>query len=208
MGIQQLADSFENLENLQKLSLQGNQLREVTSVKLPMATLETLDVNQCNLRLISPFVVSMLEEKNKNAKLRIYARGNLNVSVIDIRKTLKAIKGLSLDLSNFDNTLIEIANRSSRLRCIEEPLDPYIVESKTDDLYNGSESSLDQESGGTKKKEETFKNGGWIFICYVQLTSNCGDNLHSSTSGLIIVVQLQLYSFIFILLFVPIPIYH
>ena len=75
MGIQQLADSFENLENLQKLSLQGNQLREVTSVKLPMATLETLDVNQCNLRLISPFVVSMLEEKNKNAKLRIYARG-------------------------------------------------------------------------------------------------------------------------------------
>ncbi|KAF6065329.1 hypothetical protein FOB64_005076 [Candida albicans] len=156
MGIQQLADSFENLENLQKLSLQGNQLREVTSVKLPMATLETLDVNQCNLRLISPFVVSMLEEKNKNAKLRIYARGNLNVSVIDIRKTLKAIKGLSLDLSNFDNTLIEIANRSSRLRCIEEPLDPYIVESKTDDLYNGSESSSDQESGGTKKKRRNI----------------------------------------------------
>ena len=156
MGIQQLPDSFENLKNLQKLSLQGNQLREVTSVKLPMATLETLDVNQCNLRLISPFVVSMLEEKNKNAKLRIYARGNLNVSVIDIRKTLKAIKGLSLDLSNFDNTLIEIANRSSRLRCIEEPLDPYIVESKTDDLYNGSESSLDQESGGTKKKRRNI----------------------------------------------------
>ena len=156
MGIQQLADSFENLENLQKLSLQGNQLREVTSVKLPMATLETLDVNQCNLRLISPFVVSMLEEKNKNAKLRVYARGNLNVSVIDIRKTLKAIKGLSLDLSNFDNTLIEIANRSSRLRCIEEPLDPYIVESKTDDLYNGSDSSLDQESGGTKKKRRNI----------------------------------------------------
>ena len=156
MGIQQLPDSFENLKNLQKLSLQGNQLREVTSVKLPMAMLETLDVNQCNLRLISPFVVSMLEEKNKNAKLRVYARGNLNVSVIDIRKTLKAIKGLSLDLSNFDNTLIEIANRSSRLRCIEEPLDPYIVKSKTDDLYNGSESSLDQESGGTKKKRRNI----------------------------------------------------
>ncbi|KHC46622.1 hypothetical protein W5O_01885, partial [Candida albicans Ca6] len=118
--------------------------------------LETLDVNQCNLRLISPFVVSMLEEKNKNAKLRVNAIGNLNVSVIDIRKTLKAIKGLSLDLSNFDNTLIEIANRSSRLRCIEEPLDPYIVKSKTDDLYNGSESSSDQESGGTKKKRRNI----------------------------------------------------
>ena len=75
MGIQQLPDSFENLKNLQKLVLSGNQLRDVTSVKLPMAMLETLDVNQCNLRLISPFVVSMLEEKNKNAKLRVYARG-------------------------------------------------------------------------------------------------------------------------------------
>ena len=156
MGIQQLPDSFENLENLQKLDLPGNQLRDIGPVKLPMASLQYLDVSQCNLRLISPFVVSMLEEKNKNAKLRIYARGNLNVSVIDIRKTLKAIKGLSLDLSNFDNTLIEIANRSSRLRCIEEPLDPYIVESKTDDLYNGSESSLDQESGGTKKKRRNI----------------------------------------------------
>ncbi|KHC46620.1 hypothetical protein W5O_01883 [Candida albicans Ca6] len=109
--------------------------------------LETLDVNQCNLRLISPFVVSMLEEKNKNAKLRVYARGNLNVSVVDIRKTLKVIKGLSLDLSNFDNTLVEIAKRSSRLRCIEESLDPYIKGSKIDDLYNGSESNSDEESG-------------------------------------------------------------
>ena len=147
MGIQQLPDSFENLKNLQKLVLSGNQLRDVTSVKLPMAMLETLDVNQCNLRLISPFVVSMLEEKNKNAKLRVYARGNLNVSVVDIRKTLKVIKGLSLDLSNFDNTLVEIAKRSSRLRCIEESLDPYIKGSKIDDLYNGSESNLDEESG-------------------------------------------------------------
>ena len=75
MGIQQLSDSFENLENLRKLSLKGNQLRKVNPVKLPMSTLETLNLYQCNLRLISPFLVSMLEEKNKNAELKVYAWG-------------------------------------------------------------------------------------------------------------------------------------
>ena len=40
-----------------------------------MSTLETLNLYQCNLRLISPFLVSMLEEKNKNAELKVYAWG-------------------------------------------------------------------------------------------------------------------------------------
>ena len=152
MGIQQLPDSFENLKNLQKLSLQGNQLREVTSVKLPMATLETLDVNQCNLRLISPFVVSMLEEKNKNAKLRVYAIDNVNVSVIDIRRVLKAIKGLSLVVSKFDKTLTEISKHSSRLHCQYTHVDPRIKQPEIDDLYNGSDSGSDEESSVTKNK--------------------------------------------------------
>ena len=152
MGIQQLPDSFENLKNLQKLSLQGNQLREVTSVKLPMATLETLDVNQCNLRLISPFVVSMLEEKNKNAKLRVYAIDNVNVSVIDIRRVLKAIKGLSLVVSKFDKTLTEISKHSSRLHCQYTHVDHRIKQPEIDDLYNGSDSGSDEESSVTKNK--------------------------------------------------------
>ena len=80
-----------------------------------MATLETLDLSICNLRFISPFLVSMFEEKNKNAKLRVIAKENANVSVIDIRRALKAIKGLSLDLDEFDKTLIEISKHSSRL---------------------------------------------------------------------------------------------
>ena len=156
MGIQQLPDSFENLENLQKLYLWQNQLRDVTSVKLPMATLETLDLSICNLRFISPFLVSMFEEKNKNAKLRVTAKENANVSVIDIRRALKAIKGLSLDLDEFDKTLIEISKHSSRLDCEYRCYDFCIEEPETDDLYNGSESGLDEESSGTKKKRRNI----------------------------------------------------
>ena len=157
MGIQQLPDSFENLENLQKLYLWQNQLRDVTSVKLPMATLETLDLSICNLRFISPFLVSMFEEKNKNAKLRVIAKENANVSVIDIRRALKAIKGLSLDLDEFDKTLIEISKHSSRLDCEYRCYDFCIEEPETDDLYNGSESGLDEESSGTKKKRRNIQ---------------------------------------------------
>ena len=157
MGIQQLPDSFENLENLQKLCLWQNQLRDVTSVKLPMATLETLDLSICNLRFISPFLVSMFEEKNKNAKLRVTAKENANVSVIDIRRALKAIKGLSLDLDEFDKTLIEISKHSSRLDCEYRCYDFCIEEPETDDLYNGSESGLDEESSGTKKKRRNIQ---------------------------------------------------
>ncbi|KHC38066.1 hypothetical protein MGO_01834 [Candida albicans P76055] len=157
MGIQQLPDSFENLENLQKLCLWQNQLRDVTSVKLPMATLETLDLSICNLRFISPFLVSMFEEKNKNAKLRVTAKENANVSVIHIRRALKAIKGLSLDLDEFDKTLIEISKHSSRLDCEYRCYDFCIEEPETDDLYNGSESGLDEESSGTKKKRRNIQ---------------------------------------------------
>ena len=157
MGIQQLPDSFENLENLQKLCLWQNQLRDVTSVKLPMATLETLDLSICNLRFISPFLVSMFEEKNKNAKLRVIAKENANVSVIDIRRALKAIKGLSLDLDEFDKTLIEISKHSSRLDCEYRCYDFCIEEPETDDLYNGSESGLGEESSGTKKKRRNIQ---------------------------------------------------
>ena len=143
MGIQQLSDSFENLENLQKLSLAGNELRELTSVKLPMATSEFLDVRHCNLRFISPFLVSMIDKKNKKAKLRVEATGNWNVSVVDIRRALKASKGLSLYLSKLDEDLVEISKRSSRLHFNGELLDTYIKKPKTDDLYNGSDSNLD-----------------------------------------------------------------
>ena len=157
MGIQELPASFERLKNLRKLSLMGNQLKAVNSVKLPASSLEALDIRQCDLRLISPFLVSMYEEKNKNAKLRIQATGNLNLNVIDVRKVMKAIKGLSLELSKFDETLREISNHSSRLSCMHGIFDPYADETKasgksdiildydSDDLYNGSVFTLDEE---------------------------------------------------------------
>ena len=95
MGIQKLSDSFENLENLRRLSLEGNQLRKVDPVKLPVSSLQMLNLNECNLRLISPFLVSMLEQKNRNPKLKIIAWRNTNVSVTDIRTALKSIKDFS-----------------------------------------------------------------------------------------------------------------
>ena len=163
MGIHQLPDSLEKLENLQKLSLSGNQLRKINSVKLPISSLKDLDLSQCNLELVSPFLVSMFEMKNKNPKLRVNATGNLNVNVNDIRKVLKAIKGLSLELNKFNETLMEISKHSSRLQCTSELNDPYfeqsITEKKTgfdsyesEDLYNGSDFNLDEEKNDEDNK--------------------------------------------------------
>ncbi|KGU04122.1 hypothetical protein MEY_05246, partial [Candida albicans 19F] len=153
----ELPASFKRLNNLRQLSLMGNQLRNVNSVRLPVSSLEVLNVRQCNLRLISPFLVSMFEESNKSAKLSIRATGNLNVNVIDVRIAMKAIKGLSLELNKFDETLREISNNSSRLSCIYGIFDPYSDEAESsgtseivpdydsDDLYNGSVFTPDED---------------------------------------------------------------
>ena len=160
MGIEEVLGSFEDLENLQKLSLQGNQLKKISPVRMPVSSLSFLDLKQCNLRLISPFVVSMFEEKNKNVKLRVNATGNLNLNVFDVRRALKASKGLSLNVNNFDKNLIEVSKRSTRLCCEYELPDPYFKESEmeeevvlvsdydSDDLYNGSGFDLDEEYMG------------------------------------------------------------
>lgn len=157
MGIEEVLGSFEDLENLQKLSLQGNQLKKISPVRMPVSSLSFLDLKQCNLRLISPFVVSMFEEKNKNVKLRVNATGNLNLNVFDVRRALKASKGLSLNVNNFDKNLIDVSKRSTRLCCEYELPDPYFKESEmeeevvlvsdydSDDLYNGSGFDLDEE---------------------------------------------------------------
>ncbi|EEQ47139.1 conserved hypothetical protein [Candida albicans WO-1] len=164
MGIHELSASFESLKNLYRLSLMGNQLRNVNSVKLPVSSLEVLNVRQCNLRMISPFLVSMLEEKNQNANLRVEATGNLNVNINDVRKVMKAIKGFSLDLNRFDETLREIAQKSSRLCCIFETFDPYfetpqsseteevVSDYDSDDLYSGSVFYSDEEDNAYNNK--------------------------------------------------------
>ncbi|KHC30388.1 hypothetical protein MGO_05254 [Candida albicans P76055] len=57
MRIHELPASFKRLNNLRQLSLMGNQLNKINPVKLPVSSLEVLNVRQCNLRLISPFLV-------------------------------------------------------------------------------------------------------------------------------------------------------
>ena len=91
MGIQELSDSFEEMKELNSLSLEENQLQNVNPIKLPLS-LKSLDVRNCNLRVISPFLVSMLESENKDIKLNINARENWNLNVTDVRKMLKTLK--------------------------------------------------------------------------------------------------------------------
>ena len=156
MGIHELPASFKRLNNLRQLSLMGNQLRNVNSVKLPVLSLDVLNVRQCNLRLISPFLVSMLEEKNQNANLRVEATGNLNVNINDVRKVMKAIKGLSLELNRLNDSILKISNHSYRLEAVYRDFDPYfetpqsseteevVSDYDSDDLYNGSVFYLDE----------------------------------------------------------------
>ncbi|KGU02811.1 hypothetical protein MEQ_05235 [Candida albicans P87] len=124
MGIHELSASFESLKNLYRLSIMRNRLKRVSSVELPVSSLEVLDLSQCNLRMISPFLVSMLEKKNQNPKLTIDATGNLNVNINDVRKIMKAIKGLSLELNRLNETIRKIANKSYRLEAIYQNFDP------------------------------------------------------------------------------------
>ena len=157
MRIHELPASFKRLNNLRQLSLMGNQLNKINPVKLPVSSLEVLNVRQCNLRLISPFLVSMLEEKNQNANLRVEATGNLNVNINDVRRVMKAIKGLSLELNRLNDSILKISNHSYRLRAVYRDLDPYFEKSKSseneevvsdydsDDLYSGSVFYLDEE---------------------------------------------------------------
>ena len=170
MGIHELPASFKRLNNLRQLSLMGNQLRNVNSVKLPVLSLDVLNVRQCNLRLISPFLVSMLEEKNQNANLRVEATGNLNVNINDVRKVLKAIKGLSLELNRLNDSILKISNHSYRLEAVYRDFDPYfetpqsseneevVSDYDSDDLYSGSVFYLDEEDNAYNNKKERNDN--------------------------------------------------
>ncbi|KHC68068.1 Hap43p-repressed protein [Candida albicans P78042] len=170
MRIHELPASFKRLNNLRQLSLMGNQLSNVNSVKLPVLSLDVLNVRQCNLRLISPFLVSMLEEKNQNANLRVEATGNLNVNINDVRRVMKAIKGLSLELNRLNDSILKISNHSYRLEAVYRDFDPYfetpqsseteevVSDYDSDDLYNGSvfysdEEYSDDEDDDNKRKK-------------------------------------------------------
>ena len=71
----------------------------------------------------------MVEEENRDAKLKVEATGNSNINVIDVRKLLKAIKGLSLDINCVDEALNRISDNSTRFSCSSRLPDPYSEES-------------------------------------------------------------------------------
>lgn len=97
----------------------------------------------------------MLDDKNKNTQLEVIAFSNWNLSVIDLRKMLKAIKGLTIKVNDLDETLLNIFQHSSRLYCrrgskpdsmksvtsINKKID---TEIDSDDLYNGSDCGVEK----------------------------------------------------------------
>lgn len=163
MGIQELVGPFDNLENLQELSLAYNHLTKVNPIKLSVFSLNTLNVSGCDLCLISPCLVSMLYDENKNIKLGVIASGNWDMSVIDVRKILKVIKGLTIKVSQLDETLMDISKRYSRLECRfgtksdsekseSSEMEEVIPDYDSEDLYNRSESDLDEDDNGSSNK--------------------------------------------------------
>lgn len=154
MGIQELSDSFEEMKELNSLSLEENQLQNVNPIKL-LLSLKSLDVRNCNLRVISPFLVSMLESENKDIKLNINARENWNLNVTDVRKMLKTLKKLKIIISNYSKILTNIVPYSSRMTCVysdenygckrSNNIDDIDLDCDPEELYNGSANCLEKE---------------------------------------------------------------
>lgn len=147
IGIRELPASFEKLKNLRELSLMRTRLKKVNPVKLPISSLKVLDLCQCDLRLLSPFLISMLEEKNKNAKLLVDATGNWNLNITDVKSALKAIRGLSLHLNKPNSTLSELFQYFSRVDCMFNVIDPYFEEPEAEEVAVSDYDSKDFYKG-------------------------------------------------------------
>lgn len=164
MGIEELPQSFECLQNLHQLYLRFNNLKNVKPVKLPLSNLKYLDLSCSKLRLLSPFLQSNLEEARFDDEITVVTECNWNLNVIDARQMLKKIKGLSLYVDGFHKTLKNISLHSSRLHILDVHDDPFFDEQEynaslevvsscsSEDLYCGSDSDLDEEENERAKK--------------------------------------------------------
>ena len=71
VGIENLPPSLERLEKLKHLTLRKNRFGNLVPVKLPMKSLETINVSRCYLRAVSPLLVSMKERDFPKPDLRL-----------------------------------------------------------------------------------------------------------------------------------------
>lgn len=158
MGIQELSDSLETLRNLKRLSLGVNPFKSLKFVKLPVLSLGALYLNACSFHLISPLLVSMLEEKNKTAKLAVVAFGNRNLNAADVKRTLEEMdeNRFSIHIDYNDATLTEMSKSFPNLYCWDAESSSYfkefgfrksqvVVPICYTDVYNEIKNSIDED---------------------------------------------------------------
>lgn len=182
VGIENLPPSLERLEKLKHLTLRKNRFGNLVPVKLPMKSLETINVSRCYLRAVSPLLVSMKEKRFSKTRLEITAWNNPNLAVDDVLKLLKTIKGLTVIVSRLDDDNFMIVSRltaSQRAEKINIDFHPdnpelnYLMEANlcydSDQIYCGSEISLDDvedENGDDYEDEvevESDDNGEYTY---------------------------------------------
>ena len=115
MGIEKLPESLERLENLKWLNLTRNSFKGLKSVRLPLPSFKQLIVSRCDLRLISPFLTSMLEKDNRKAEFNIIATNNWYLNTYDVLKMMKKLKNFTISLSTFNEEFAELYKYSRRI---------------------------------------------------------------------------------------------
>ena len=125
MGIRSLSSSFKSLKNLQRLSLIRNNLKDISSVRLPLATLKSLDLSYSHVPLLTPFLIAFLSEKYKNAELEVDARGNQEIDINDVLMAMQEYRRLSVCLSMINGTRTQLPMDPTRLEFVYESFDSY-----------------------------------------------------------------------------------
>ncbi|KAL1574103.1 hypothetical protein MG5_06285 [Candida albicans P57072] len=125
MGIRSLSSSFKSLKNLQRLSLIRNNLKDISSVRLPLATLKSLDLSYSHVPLLTPFLIAFSSEKYKNAELEVDARGNQEIDINDVLMAMQEYRRLSVCLSMINGTRTQLPMDPTRLEFVYESFDSY-----------------------------------------------------------------------------------
>ncbi|CAX40451.1 LPF family protein, putative [Candida dubliniensis CD36] len=151
MGIIDVMNLYK-LTNLLSLSLLKNNLKDVVYVKLPLQSLQTLNVGFCNIQFLSSFLVSFNEEKFKNAILEVDAVGNFGVNIPDLLQTMQQINGLSVFLTQLNETTPPIYQRG--LYFTNDHFDPFESEESSESDFDEDEMIDDEDDDEMIDDEE------------------------------------------------------
>lgn len=154
MGIQELSESFEKFKKLKHLALEKNPFKKLSPVRLPMPSLKKLKLTKCNIKLVSPFLVSKLDEKYLKSRLEVIAIGNWSLDAFDVKKMLAATEELTIIVSSRRDGWNCVSELSSCPHCKETNSTAYWNEGDfsspdtvcpCEEICNESEFSLDDD---------------------------------------------------------------